>query len=298
MAQIKKTTGFNATLGRLHEAEQPYEGLIIRLPEKLDSLHQVVVAMNSRWIGDAIGYFYVDQSTDKRKFLYRDAWRAIWFDGPDGPVVYSALLSPFCTELAILIPNDTSRRIVGRQILVISGSGRAAMTLRGEIIPADVKRLIDDPQAREKFFFDHPSDVREGQVANISPGTHSGNLFLQQVLSRYPGISEEYRGSLDTLDASQLTNGASTTDRVISDSHVTISAAMLVHPIGLAWPLLRMVWLVSKAANDTTLRGSYFEGQFTGEEIGQTLGVCLENNARFRRSLAPEVLHDALEQHP
>lgn len=276
----KRQTGADITPATMRGVEQPWQCCAVNAD--LGSFFTMTVArvtINPSWMGDGIG-FILEEGGDgekgekKRTFWRREVWRALFFPKTGGVEVYPAVITPCPTHVLVLFPNRTIEDLNEGSLLILSGSGRRAQTVQQQIIfPLELDRLIDDAFFRHDFFGAHPSLITREVLRDHSINTPQGQHLIEQMKMRWPKIAE-IKGSTYLVNPeammtlSVVTNHASYIDRLISQGGIVIGPTVAAYPIGTAVTAANIFFNLALAANDTKLRGSFFEAVYSGEEIG------------------------------
>lgn len=284
-AAIGEKAGFDIAPAAPGKIQNPWEQSAIR--GNMGDASRITVAyipINPEWIGDGIGYLVEQEEEGGKKttFWKRDVWPTIFFPKMGGVEFYSAVIHPCATHLIPIAPNRGIEELEG-DFLILSGSSRFGHTTKQEIVfPLDVNRLIDDTVFRKDFFALHPSPLDRSLLRDRSPNTTEGQQFIAQIKERWPKIAEirdaTYTVNPDALRAlSAVTNHASYLDRLISQGGMVISpVADLVSAAGM---IPNILWNLGRAAGDKRLKGSFFEGQYGGRDIGLTFAPYLACSA-------------------
>lgn len=273
-APIQKTEG--------NGVEDVYEATA--LPLDLKNLNDqpmtaiVIPIYQSHWIGDGLGKYAITEKDGKEIeiFLVRKAWRAYI-----GNEIFPAVITKFGTHLFVIAQGKTEGDLMGKNAVIISGSGKFALTLSGEMTKFDLKEFEESEEYRKTFFEKNPSRVKEEMLIDISPNTENGKTFLSDIRKIFP--NEYYvKGKLVSTETDEetlktlvgLSNNESYMRRIVEKGGLpNISlTAVLCPPCELA----RMLIIWGIAAFDDSLNGNFFEAKVSGYQAAQAMAPYLK----------------------
>jgi hypothetical protein len=284
------STGFQVKSTDLAEVEQNWEAHAANMPspKEIKTLTLVGIHMDFRWIATGLGY----TSKEEGQLLRRDAWKTIRIS-EDGTIQEaSAIMGDGCVNILAMFPNVSSEQLIGEHVFVVSGGNdnhsKSLLTTEGKIIgplarnpkdreEIDLVKLRSDPSYRSQFLARYPSRVSGRQVINASPGTEMGDQFLAEIMRRFPSLAKidgkSYAVSRQAEIASAETNQASTMDKILSNTHLTLGPGLAAWPVGPALTLGSFI-LASFYAADMPLNGSFEGARHSTLEVVETVGEC------------------------
>lgn len=260
--------------------EEVYEAMALPLDLKNfgdQPMTAVVIPIyQSNWIGDGLGKYAVTEKDGKEteKFLVRKVWRAYV-----ETEMFPAIITKFGTSLFVIAQGKTKSDLLGKNIVIISGSGKFALTLSG-MTEFDLQKFEDSEEYKNAFFEKNPSKVEKGMLVDISPNTENGKTFIGDLRKMFPNnyyvkgklvSTETDSETLKTLVG--LSNNSSYMRRIIDKGGLpNISIGSVMCP---PCELIRMLIVWSIAAFDDSLNGNFFEAKVSGYQAAQAISSYL-----------------------
>ena len=275
LTPIQKTAGDGV--------EEIYEASAIPLDfvginQAQESMTAIVIPIyRSYWIGDGLGMYTVTEKDGKEveKFLVRKVWRAYV-----GNEIFPAIITKFGTHLFVVAQGKTKIEVLGKNVVIISGSGKFALTLSGNMTKFNIKEFEESAEYQKTFFEKNPSEVKEEMLVDISPNTENGKMFLTDLRKIFP--NDYYvKGKLVSTEADEeelgaligLSNNSSYMRRGVEKGGLpNISVVSVACP---PCELLRMLIVWTLAAFDNSLSGNFFEAKVSGYQSAQALAPYL-----------------------
>ena len=263
--------------------EEVYEASAIPLDfvginQAQESMTAIVIPIyRSHWIGDGLGKYVVTEKDGKEieKFLVRKVWRAYV-----GNEIFPAIITKFGTHLFVVAQGKTKIEVLGKNVVIISGSGKFALTLSGNMTKFNIKEFEESAEYQKTFFEKNPSEVKEEMLVDISPNTENGKMFLTDLRKIFP--NDYYvKGKLVSTEAGEeelgaligLSNNSSYMRRGVEKGGLpNISVVSVACP---PCELLRMLIVWTLAAFDNSLSGNFFEAKVSGYQSAQALAPYL-----------------------
>ena len=254
--------------------QQPWEAYAIPL-DVFNTGGMSIVALDvpSLWLGDGLGVY--DLKDEKGRNLrqipaVRKTWTAVVFIGGI-PRFFPAVINRFGTRLFVLCP-QRANQLIGRDILILSGSRKFCLTEREAILSFDGEGVVMSPEKRWEFFQKYPSQIPASAVREVSFSSTEGRQFLKELVGQFPKtVVVEGRQIAINCDPAVFgeTNNANAADRIAGSLSVNISPATIIFP---PIELARILVNVAVAASDKTLHGSFFEAKVTGMQAAMAMG--------------------------
>jgi hypothetical protein len=243
----------------------------------------VVPIYQTNWIGDGLGKYVVTEKDGKEveKLLVRKVWRAYV-----GSEMFPAVITKFGTNLFVVAQGKTKQDLMDKNIVIISGSGKFALTLSG-MAEFDIQKFEESEEYRSAFFEKNPSKVKEEMLVNISPDTENGRAFIGDLRKMFPN-NYFVKGRLISTETDSETlkalvgssNNANYMRRVVEKGGLpSISLGSVMCP---PCELARMLIVWSLAAFDETLSGNFLEAKVSGYQAAQAMAPYL---AEFQEEL-------------
>ena len=174
----------------------------------------------------------------------------------------------------------TKTEVLGKNVVIISGSGKFALTLSGNMVEFNLKKFEESAEYQKTFFEKNPSEVKEEMLVDISPNTENGKMFLTDLRKIFP--NDYYvKGKLVSTEAGEeelgaligLSNNSSYMRRGVEKGGLpNISVVSVACP---PCELLRMLIVWTLAAFDNSLSGNFFEAKVSGYQSAQALAPYL-----------------------
>ncbi len=252
--------------------EEVFESVALPLDLKNLSKEQitaiVVPIFRSNWIGDGLGMYSISEKDGKEseKFFVRKVWRTTEEDFP-------AVITKYGTHVFVIAKGKKQSDLLGKNLAIISGSGKFALTLSGKMVEFNSEKQVE-------FFTEHNSRITEEMLIDISPETENGKAFIRDLKKIFPNdyyvkgkrvSSETDEETLKSLVGSS--NNASFARRVVEKGGLpNISISSVLCP---PCELIRMLIVWSIAAADDTLTGNFLEAKVSGYQAAQALAPYL-----------------------
>jgi len=251
-------------------------------PDAVTTITAVLVAVHPMWLGDGLGFYTHDEQRGQKipKYHRRTVWPALIFSG-EGYDACPAIINKFGTGLFVLCAGKDKSQLSGKNIIILSGSRKFAMTADQKVAVIDVDDLISEAEAREKFFGENPSEIKEDMLIDVSSNTRRGSQYMATIKGMFSeeiildGREVLVSGSFkDFREAVKLSNHSTATQRIID----TLSARISVQSVALPHlEIARIFVTLALAAADNTMQGSFFEAKVSGYQAGQALEPYLNN---------------------
>ena len=251
-------------------------------PDSVATMTAVIMAVHPMWLGDGLGFYTYEEQNGQKipKYHRRTAWLALIFDGKSYDT-YPAIINKFGTGLFVLCAGKDKSQLSGKNIIILSGSRKFAMTANQKVAIINANDLVSNTEARERFFRENPSKIKEDMLINVSSNTRRGNQFMVTIKTMFSeeviidGHEVLISGSFeDFKEAVKISNHSTATQRIID----SLSARISVQSIALPYlEIARIFVTLTLAAADNTMQGSFFESKVNGYQAGQALEPYLNN---------------------
>lgn len=280
-AEMQKTPSAPVQKTEGNGIEKVYEATVLPLDLK-DFENQPMTAVmvpisRSPWIGDGLGTYTVTErdGKDVQEFLTRKVWRAYV-----GSEIYPAIITKFGTYLFIVVQGKSKLDVLGQDVAIVSGSGKFALTLSGNMTEFDLKKFEKKEEYRNSFYEKNPSKVAREMIVDISPNTENGQRFMADLKKLFPGEyyieGKKVSASTDIETLKSLageSNNSGYLRRVVQKGGLpNISTGAIAFPPA---ELARMLFVWTVAAFDNSLTGNFLEAKVSGLQAAQALSPYL-----------------------
>lgn len=273
---------------KLENVERPVEAYMLKglHTEELRSIKATAIdfpILGTGWINDGIGKYYAFETKEGEavvRFMTRSLWRAVVADSSGNYEILPGVKRR-CDRVHVLYPGVGKDDLVGKQKYLVSGNGKKVLLADGrQVRDFDFEKFQEDETYRIEFLKKYPSEIKAEELLDISPGSKHGEEYVKLLKEQFPndfyvkGERVSFSSDLETLRRinGEISNAKYGHRALKNGALPSLSVSTVMFP---PFELGRMAFAALLSIPSGPLNGSYEGGSFSGEEIGNTIDLCV-----------------------